>query len=455
MSRRNSPYDDDYEDRWPAYVPVAERRRNAELAMEKLRKKGVTVTPVKLEGRLIASTFWGKAWCENLESYRDYANRLERGRTYVRNGSVVDLQIAPREVTATVSGSELYQVKISIGEVAKAHWKSICADCAGGIDSLVELLQGRFSKGVMERICRQGAGLFPKPSEIRFSCSCPDYASMCKHVAAVLYGVGARLDARPELLFRLRAVDENDLVADIGQVLPMAKQGPAAGKVLETDDMAALFGLDMAAAEEPAGAGAPEATAGGAMVVGDAASAARGAKVKPSAGGKPAPAAQQPAASSAKATTRKVAPPKLVVPTGRGGIVSAPPVVARNGKVAVLARGTPALGRDEPASARGKSAPGRDKSARAQATLARGTPAPARDKSAPARATLAPAPAVPEIGSSRVAAVVHSAASVQHIAKPSLAPRKPGTAPTIAATRPGRSKPAVARPGTARQELAH
>jgi len=168
MSRRNSPYDDDYEDRWPAYVPVAERRRNAELAMEKLRKKGVTVTPVKLEGRLIASTFWGKAWCENLESYRDYANRLERGRTYVRNGSVVDLQIAPREVTATVSGSELYQVKISIGEVAKAHWKSICADCAGGIDSLVELLQGRFSKGVMERICRQGAGLFPKPSEIRF-----------------------------------------------------------------------------------------------------------------------------------------------------------------------------------------------------------------------------------------------------------------------------------------------
>ena len=134
----------------------------------------------------------------------------------------------------------------------KAQWNSICADCAGGIDSLVELLQGRFSKGVMERICRQGTGLFPKPAEIRFSCSCLDHASMCKHVAASLYGVGARLDAKPELLFRLRGVNENDLVADIGSALPMAKQAPGAGKVLESDDMAALFGLDMGDVPEPA-----------------------------------------------------------------------------------------------------------------------------------------------------------------------------------------------------------
>ncbi len=241
MSRYNSHYDD----RWPAYVPVAERRRKAVLAMEKLRKKGHPVAPVKIEGRAIASTFWGKAWCDNLERYRDYANRIERGRTYVRNGSVVDLQIAPREVTATVSGSELYQVKVSIGEVPKKQWTSICKDCTGGIDSLVELLQGRFAKGVMERICRQGDGLFPKPAEIRFSCSCPDHASMCKHVAAVLYGVGARLDAQPELLFRLRAVDETELLARIDTALPLAKGAPDAGKVLAEDDLSALFGLDM------------------------------------------------------------------------------------------------------------------------------------------------------------------------------------------------------------------
>jgi uncharacterized Zn finger protein len=236
---------------WAPYVPVAERRRKALLAMEKLRKKGHPVAPVVIAGRAIAATFWGKAWCDNLEGYHDYENRLPRGRTYVRNGSVVDLQIGPREIKATVSGSSLYHVTVSIGAVVKAQWQSICKDCAGGIDSLVELLQGRFSKGVMERICRQDNGLFPRPSDIRFSCSCPDHASMCKHVAAVLYGVGARLDKQPELLFRLRAVNENELVAHIDQSLPMSKTGPAKGKVLDADDLSSMFGLDMAGADTP------------------------------------------------------------------------------------------------------------------------------------------------------------------------------------------------------------
>ena len=236
---------------WAPYVPVAERRRMAEREMAKLRKKGYPVAPVRIEGRTIARTFWGKAWCENLESYRDYENRLPRGRTYVRNGSVVDLQITPLEVTAMVSGSALYTVKISIKAMLRPQWQSSVRDCAGGIDSLVELLQGRFSKGVMERLCRQDNGLFPKPSEIRFSCSCPDSASMCKHVAAVLYGVGSRLDEQPELLFRLRAVDHSELVADLDTAVPLSKTAPAAGKVLETDDLSALFGLDLAEEESP------------------------------------------------------------------------------------------------------------------------------------------------------------------------------------------------------------
>ena len=245
-----------YDGGWPRYVPVAERRRKAEREMEKLRKKGYSAAPIRIEGRTIVTSFWGKAWCDNLESYRDYESRLPRGRTYVRNGSVVDLRIAPREVTAMVSGSSIYRVAISIGTVQRVQWQSICADCGNGIDSVVELLQGRLSKGVMERLCRQDNGLFPRPSDIRFTCSCPDYASMCKHVAAVLYGVGARLDHEPELLFRLRAVDENDLVAQIGTVLPMAKKSPAAGRVLEVDDVSALFGLDLVgadAAQAPAG----------------------------------------------------------------------------------------------------------------------------------------------------------------------------------------------------------
>ncbi|WP_457093546.1 SWIM zinc finger family protein [Microvirga sp. P5_D2] len=234
------------DDGWPLYVPVAERRKQAAREIEKLRKKGHPVAPVILEGRTITRTFWGKAWCDNLESYRDFDSRLPRGRTYVRSGAVIDLQIAPLEIKARVSGSSIYRVSVSITALAPTLWRSICTDCAGGIDSLVELLQGRFSKGVMERLCRQDRGLFPKPSDIRFSCTCPDGASMCKHVAAVLYGVGARFDDRPELLFRLRAVDEKDLVADLDTALPLSSQPLEAGKVLETDDISALFGLDMA-----------------------------------------------------------------------------------------------------------------------------------------------------------------------------------------------------------------
>ncbi|HEX4171382.1 MAG TPA: SWIM zinc finger family protein [Acetobacteraceae bacterium] len=237
---------------WAPYVPVAERRRRAERAMKELRRTGDPVAPVTIKGRLIATTFWGRAWCDNIQSYRDYESRLPRGQTYVRNGSVVDLQIARGRITALVCGSELYRITVTVKETARTRWRAICADCTGGIDSLIELLQGRLSKGVMERLCRQESGLFPRPSDIRFSCSCPDHALMCKHVAAVLYGVGARLDHEPELLFRLRAVDETDLVARIDTALPLSKNQAIADKALQTDDISALFGIDMAEAPEAA-----------------------------------------------------------------------------------------------------------------------------------------------------------------------------------------------------------
>jgi uncharacterized Zn finger protein len=231
---------------WRPYVSVAVRRRKAEKKLAQLRKKGQSIDPVRIEGRTIARSFWGKSWCTNLERYSDFASRLPRGRTYVRNGSVVDLQIAKGEVRALVSGSELYTVSIDVAPVAATRWKAVCRDCAGSIDSLVELLQGRLSKGVMDRVCREGDGLFPAPEEIELSCSCPDWADMCKHVAAVLYGLGARLDERPELLFALRGVDATELLARAGQDLPLKGAAPDATKVLEDGDVAALFGLEMA-----------------------------------------------------------------------------------------------------------------------------------------------------------------------------------------------------------------
>jgi uncharacterized Zn finger protein len=230
---------------WAPYVPVAERRRQAAAEMAKLTKKGHAISPVRIEGRAIATTVWGKAWCTNLEAYSDYANRLPRGRTYVRNGSVVDLQIAPGRIEARVSGSSIYRITVTVTALPKPRWNALVTDCAGGIDSLVELLQGRFSKGVMERLCRQSDGLFPTPKEIKLDCSCPDGAYMCKHLAAVLYGIGARLDQQPELLFILRQVAATDLLAKAGAGLAANATPPASERTLAADDVSALFGLEM------------------------------------------------------------------------------------------------------------------------------------------------------------------------------------------------------------------
>ena len=247
-----------YDYDWKPYVPVAARRAQAAREVAKLAKKGQGTSPVVIDGRKIAKTFWGEAWCDNLERYSDYANRLPRGRSYLRNGSVVDLQIAPGAVKAMVSGSDLYRIEVKVAAVPKARWRAVCSDCAGAIDSLVELLQGRFSKGVMARICREKTGLFPSPSEIAFSCSCPDWDSMCKHVAAVLYGIGARLDEQPDLLFALRKVDQQDLIARAGKGLAQTGRGPKTGKVLDAGDLSEIFGIEMAQTPKPRAAAVRE-----------------------------------------------------------------------------------------------------------------------------------------------------------------------------------------------------
>jgi uncharacterized Zn finger protein len=230
------------------YVPVAKRRAQAAKEVEKLKKRGRAILPVVLDGRKIAQSFWGKAWCDNLERYSDFENRLPRGRTYVRNGSVVDLQIARGSVQALVSGSEIYEVKIDVALAAPERWKAICRDCAGSIGSLVELLKGKLSKNVMERVCRENDGLFPAPREIKMSCTCPDWADMCKHVAATLYGAGARLDQTPELLFALRGVDSAELIATAGAGAALGQTGASSERILAADDVAALFGIEMAPA---------------------------------------------------------------------------------------------------------------------------------------------------------------------------------------------------------------
>lgn len=229
---------------WAPYVPVAERRRKAMRKAEKMKKKGQVISPVQNVGRKIADTFWGKAWCDNLESYSDYSNRLPRGRTYVRNGSVIDLQLREGLVEALVSGSDLYSVKIIIRPLIADIWQTIQRDCAGRISSLVDLLKGRLSGSVMQIVTRKQTGLFPAPHEMSFSCSCPDWASMCKHVAAVLYGVGARLDHTPELLFRLRGVDHGALISAQSAVQTTAS-ADVQEKMIAEDQLSEIFGIDI------------------------------------------------------------------------------------------------------------------------------------------------------------------------------------------------------------------
>ena len=225
------------------YVPVAERRAKAAREVAKRVKKGEAVSPVVIEGRTIVSTFWGKAWCTNLEGYSDFENRLPRGRTYVRNGSVVDLKIAKGQIKAFVSGSELYTVQIDIAALPQDAWRVVKKRCAGKIGSMVELLQGKLSNAVMEAVTDRAEGLFPKPKEIKMSCSCPDYAGMCKHLAAVMYGIGNRLDSSPHLLFELRGVDHQELIE---QAIPVATARAKRGApAIKSSELGAIFGIEI------------------------------------------------------------------------------------------------------------------------------------------------------------------------------------------------------------------
>ena len=235
---------------FPRYVSVGEKRAKAARKLKQLLKKNPDIKPIVLEGNSIARTWWGKSWNVNLERYADYSNRIGRGRSYVRNGAVLDFQIKSGEVKSLVQGtrSQPYSVVIKIKGISKSIWKDIKEACEGKLDSLSELLTGRFPKALREIFMAQGTGLFPSPKEIDFSCSCPDWAYMCKHVAATLYGVGARLDEDPSLFFKLRKVKVGDLVTQTVEdktkkLLKKAKKKSA--RVIDDSDLASVFGIEM------------------------------------------------------------------------------------------------------------------------------------------------------------------------------------------------------------------
>jgi uncharacterized Zn finger protein len=227
------------------YVPVAKRREQTAKKMNNFCKKGKTIEPVSIEGRKITRTFWGNAWCQHIESFSDYENRLPRGRTYVRNGSVCHLSIQKGKIEGMVSGSELYNIRGEIKPLSKNSWKQMKTRCSGHIGSVLELLQGKISDNIMSVVTDTKHGLFPSPKEIQLSCDCPDWAELCKHLAAVLYAIGARLDESPELLFALRNVDHNELISTNIQI-------PSAGKRrVISGDVADVFGVELSENKGP------------------------------------------------------------------------------------------------------------------------------------------------------------------------------------------------------------
>ncbi len=239
-----------YGNRWPRYVSVGEKKAKAQRKLKQLKKKNPNIRPIEIEGRTLASTWWGKAWNKNLEGYADYTNRIGRGRSYVRHGAVLDLQIEPGRVRSLVQGSRgsPYKVEIKIKSISQANWKQLKETSATELASLQQLLDGHFPKALGEIFTARGQGLFPSPKEIDFDCSCPDWASMCKHVAATLYGIGTRLDEDPGLFFVLRKVKMDDLISQAVQeqskkLLSQAQR--KTGRVIADADLAEVFGIDL------------------------------------------------------------------------------------------------------------------------------------------------------------------------------------------------------------------
>ena len=234
---------------YPNYAQptAAEIQRRVSRTQETAKQKGQVLHPVRPTGRSIATSWWGQAWCENLERYADYESRLGRGRSYVRNGAVVDLQIVKGKVSARVQGSRKtpYKVEIRISPLSQEQCDSILARCSAKVDSLESLLSGNFPESLKDIFLGEG-GLFPQPREISFNCSCPDWAMMCKHVAATLYGIGARLDEDPLLFFTLRGIEMDrfvDVVIANRIESMLSNADKPSSRIIQKDGWEKLFGV--------------------------------------------------------------------------------------------------------------------------------------------------------------------------------------------------------------------
>lgn len=207
--------------------------------------------PIIIEGRTISSSWWGKAWCDNIDIYADFDNRLPRGRNYVRSGCVVDLKIEYGVIRALVVGSrpQPYRVQINIKPFSDNEVKAFEEKCRNNFESVEDFINGRFPDSFKEYFISSSLNLFPKVKEMKFSCSCPDWAVLCKHVAAVLYGIGRKLDDDPMLLLRLRGIDtasfSEKIVNREAEKLALSSSiSLPPGRAMDMEEASLLFSVD-------------------------------------------------------------------------------------------------------------------------------------------------------------------------------------------------------------------
>jgi uncharacterized Zn finger protein len=225
---------------------VKDLRQRAAFFAKKLGDEGVRLTPVKSAKKSISSSFWGQAWNRNLNHYSMFANQLAPGRTFLRNGAVIDLCVEKGTIRGLVAAQSLCEVAVKARPVDTARWARLVERCSGSVRSLTDLMSGKLPEETLAAITDESAGLFPEPEEITFSCSCPDWTDVCVHVAAVLYGFSLRLDEEPALLFTLRSTDPADLISSATDKF-VSDVAAVSDPMVESDmhQLEDLFGIDL------------------------------------------------------------------------------------------------------------------------------------------------------------------------------------------------------------------
>lgn len=193
-------------------MKAADLEAQARRELIELKSAGEEVRPVVGTTRKLAAHFWGSAWMKHLALCESGGWSLSAGRTLLRHGCVLDLQLEAGLIRARVMEERLHDVEIALDPLDGERLEELRTICSGKIDSLVPLLEGTLDDALLATLCNAETGLLPEPGAWHMSCTCPDWSEPCPHAAAAIYAAGILIDAEPSLLFRLRQVSPEDLL---------------------------------------------------------------------------------------------------------------------------------------------------------------------------------------------------------------------------------------------------